>query len=233
MRKADRLFQIIQFLRCRKLTTAKWLAETLEVSERTIYRDIQHLICSGVPVDGEAGVGYILRKDYDLPPLMFDLGEITSLVIGAKMACSLGGNVKKEAEKALAKLHSALPKKQQQEIDNIKVYAPNFGYVQYGAMIDTFNIAISNQQIVNISYQKQQDIMPEYRQIYPLGLFFWFDKWTLVAWCLLRNDFRHFRLDRIKDYQIQDLHFTLSKEQTLEKFISIVTSTPLNNISGE
>lgn len=222
MRRADRLFQIIQFLRTRRLTTAKWLAQTLEVSERTIYRDIQDLLCSGVPIDGEAGVGYILHRDYDLPPLMFDIGELTSLVIGAKMASSLGGKVKQNAEKALSKLGSALPKKQQHEIDSIKIYAPSFNSMRYGAMIDILNQAICQKRVVKIDYQKPQDIHPQSRDIYPLGIFFWNNKWTIVAWCLIRNDFRHFRLDRIYEYTLQDKSFTLNKEQTLDTFFALV-----------
>ncbi|XKM14185.1 YafY family protein [Orbaceae bacterium ac157xtp] len=224
MRRADRLFQIIQFLRGRRLTTAQWLAERLEVSERTIYRDMQDLILSGVPIDSEAGVGYVLHKDYNLPPLMFDKEEIASLVIGTKMACALGGKTQRNAESALSKLYSVLPKKQQQNIDDIKVFTPNFGYKNYGLMIEVFHLAISQKSVIQLHYQKKEDTVPISRKIYPLGLFFWFDKWTLVAWCLLRNDFRHFRLDRIFDYQLTDQNYELTDEQTLNKFFSIATS---------
>jgi len=222
MRRADRLFQIIQFLRTRHLTTAKWLAERLEVSQRTIYRDIQDLICSGVPIDAEAGIGYILHKDYDLPPLMFDIEELTSLVIGAKMASSLGGKVKQGADKALSKLHSALPKKQQKEMDNIKIYAPNVKHVNYGTMIDILNQAICQKRVVTIDYQKPLDNNPLTREINPLAIFFWHDKWTMVGWCTKRNDFRHFRLDRILTYQITDKLFMLENHQTLECFFALV-----------
>ena len=85
MRRADRLFQIIQILRRRKLVRARDLAEKLEVSERTIYRDIRDLVGSGVPIDGEAGVGYVLRNGYDLPPLMFNEREVEALVLGARI----------------------------------------------------------------------------------------------------------------------------------------------------
>ncbi|WP_392553383.1 YafY family protein [Orbus wheelerorum] len=222
MRRADRLFQIIQFLRTRRLTTAKWLAERLEVSERTIYRDIQDLLCAGVPINAEAGMGYILHKDYNLPPLMFDLDELTSLVIGAKMASSLGGKVKQGADKALSKLYSALPKKQQKEIDSIKIYAPNLKQVNYGAMIDILNQAIYQKRMVTIDYQKPQDDKSLTRNVYPLGIFFWHDKWTMVGWCSKRNDFRHFRLDRILTYQITEQLFTLENHQTLKHFFTLV-----------
>lgn len=222
MRRADRLFQIIQYLRGRKLTTAQWLAEKLEVSERTIYRDMQDLLSSGVPIDSEAGMGYVLHKDYDLPPIMFDLDELTSLVIGTKMAISLGGRTKINAEKALSKLHSAMPTTQQRQMDNIQIYAPCFDHMQYGTMIDALNQAICQKQIVIIDYQKPQDPTSQKRSIYPLGIFFWSDKWTIVGWCLLRNNFRHFRLDRIANYQITEQSFTLTKEKTLNTFFSLI-----------
>ncbi|WP_392560330.1 helix-turn-helix transcriptional regulator [Orbus mooreae] len=224
MRRADRLFQIIQFLRTRQLTTASWLAEKLEVSERTIYRDMQDLISSGVPIDSEAGIGYILHKDYDLPPIMFDMDELTSLVIGAHMAISLGGKTQINAEKALSKLHSAMPHKQQRQIEKIQIYTPSFERIQYGTMIDSLNQAICQKIIVTVDYQKPQDNSSQQRSIYPLGIFFWGDKWTMVGRCLLRDKFRHFRLDRIKHYQLTDQCFTLNQEQTLQKFFSQIIS---------
>ena len=91
MRRADRLFEIVQYLRGRRLTTAAQLAQWLEVSERTIYRDIADLAASGVPIDGEAGVGYRLHPHFDLPPLMFNYEEIDALVMGARFVESWGG----------------------------------------------------------------------------------------------------------------------------------------------
>ncbi|QIQ21659.1 helix-turn-helix transcriptional regulator [Zophobihabitans entericus] len=222
MRRADRLFQIIQFLRTRRLTTAKWLAEKLEISERTVYRDIQDLMSTGVPIDGEAGVGYVLRKDYDLPPLMFDLDELTTLVLGARMVAALGGKMKTNADRALSKLNSALPKKLQEDINKIKLYAPSFNRLHYGAMIDLINQAIIQHQVISIDYQKPQDVVAERRKIYPLGVFFWSDRWTMVGWCTTRNDFRHFRLDRILEYTLLDETFKLEKEQRLETYLASV-----------
>ena len=91
MRRADRLFQIVQHLRGGRLVTAQMLGQRLEVSERTIYRDIADLQSTGVPIDGEAGVGYIMREGYDLPPLMFTRDEIVALVAGARMVQAFGG----------------------------------------------------------------------------------------------------------------------------------------------
>src|SRR4029077_13012347 len=91
MRRADRLFQIVQLLRRRRtVTTAKQIAEKLEISERTVYRDVRDLVLAGTPIDGEAGVGYRIRPGYDLPPLMFDREEIQALVLGARIVRQFG-----------------------------------------------------------------------------------------------------------------------------------------------
>lgn len=107
---ADRLFQIVQYLRGGRLVTAAMLAERLEVSERTIYRDIADLQSSGVPTDGEAGVGYLMRDGYDLPPLMFTRDEVVALVAGARLIRAWGGaGMARAAEEALTKIGSVLP----------------------------------------------------------------------------------------------------------------------------
>ncbi|MGL4668708.1 MAG: helix-turn-helix transcriptional regulator [Saezia sp.] len=222
MRRADRLFQIIQHLRSRRLTTAQWLAENLEVSERTIYRDIQHLMCCGVPIEGEAGVGYILRKGYDLPPLMFNRDELSVLVLGARIVASYGGAIGEHATQALSKLTTALPQQVQHSVEKIKLFAPPYCLSDLGDMLSVFNQAILDHQVIQMDYQKPQDNVPESRKIEPLGIFFWQDKWTLVGWCLLRNDFRHFRLDRIHQYHLLEEYFTPIAEKSLNEFFKTI-----------
>src|SRR6266545_3025718 len=110
MRRADRLFQIIQLIRRYNVTTAGALAEALEVSERTVYRDIRDLVLSGVPIDGEAGVGYRLRKGFDLPPLMFTATELEALVLGSRLVMSWSDPaLANAAQSALARIEAALP----------------------------------------------------------------------------------------------------------------------------
>ena len=125
MRRADRLFQIVQHLRGGRLVTARMLSERLEVSECTIYRDLADLQSTGVPVDGEAGVGYILREGFDLPPLMFTRDEIVALVAGARMARAFGGAaMARAAEEALVKIGSVLPPALQTRLAQVEVHAP-------------------------------------------------------------------------------------------------------------
>jgi predicted DNA-binding transcriptional regulator YafY len=117
MRRADRLFEIIQLLRRMKLARARDLAEKLEVSERTIYRDVRDLMASGVPIEGEAGVGYVLRGGYDLPPLMFDKQEIEALVLGVRIVESWAdAELAEAAGNVIAKVEAVIPERLRRHI---------------------------------------------------------------------------------------------------------------------
>src|SRR5271157_4077541 len=127
MRRADRLFQIVQYLRGRRLTTAAQLASRLSVSERTVYRDIRDLGLSGVPVEGEAGVGYRLSKGFDLPPIMFSFDEVEALVAGARMIQAWGGPaLAASSRSAVAKIALALPPERRESVENTRLFAPQF-----------------------------------------------------------------------------------------------------------
>src|SRR3954468_20404255 len=124
MRRADRLFDILQHLRGGRLVTARRLAERLEVSERTIYRDIADLQASGIPIDGEAGVGYLLRSGFDLPPLMFTEAEIEAASLGLRMAAAWGGaRVAAAANEALIKVEAVLPDRLASKLADTRLYA--------------------------------------------------------------------------------------------------------------
>ncbi len=199
MRRADRLFEIVQYLRGRRLTTARQLAQWLEVSDRTIYRDIADLMTSGVPIDGEAGVGYRLSADYDLPPLMFSFDEIESLVAGARMVQAWGSpQMKKAAELALAKIAGALPKDKRIVLERTPLFAPDFFIDQaVGERLDVMRRAIRNHEVLELDYADMNG-KASLRSVRPLACAFWGGTWSLAAWCELRQDFRNFRLDRIR-----------------------------------
>ena len=198
MRRADRLFEIVHHLRGRRLTTAAQLAEWLEVSERTIYRDIADLLGSGIPIDGEAGVGYRLHPDFDLPPLMFNHNEIEALVIGARMVESWGGpTLAQGARSALSKIAAALPRDKRASVESSRLFSPDFFInPMMGAQMDILRQAIDGQRCVQLAY-RDVDGRESQRRVRPLGLFFWGGAWSLGAWCELRGDFRNFRLDRV------------------------------------
>ncbi len=199
MRRADRLFQIVQYLRGGRLLTARILAERLEVSERTIYRDIADLIGSGVPIEGEAGVGYLMRAGYDLPPLMFSRDEIVALVAGARMVRAWGGaEMAAAAEEALVKINAVLPPQYSGHADAVRIHAiaaPGLSG-ELRDRIDILERAADQMMRLDLTYRDAQG-RETGRVVRPLGLWFWGKVWTLIAWCELREDFRMFRLDRI------------------------------------
>ena len=201
MRRADRLFQIVQYLRGGRLVTARQLAERLEVSERTIYRDIADLIGSGVPVEGEAGVGYVMRTGFDLPPLMFTRDEIVALVAGARLIRAWGGTQMAEAaEEALIKINAVLPEEEQARANRVQIHAFQMSDLddETRARLDRLEDAIEARQRIALDYSTENNEVTR-RTLRPLGLFFWGKVWTLVAWCELRDDYRMFRVDRMTD----------------------------------
>jgi predicted DNA-binding transcriptional regulator YafY len=221
MRRADRLFQIIQLMRRRHVVTAAALARNLEVSERTIYRDIRDLVGSGVPIEGEAGVGYTLRKGFDLPPLMFTEDEVEAMVLGARVVSSWADPaLARAAESALARVEAAVPDRLKQRLTGSRLYAPAFHVrpAVVAAMAD-MRAAVDSQRKVHMSYGDAQGAMTD-RTVRPLGLFFWGGTWTLAGWCELRTDFRDFRLDRMLEYKVLDERFGPEPGTTLDDFFA-------------
>ncbi|TPG12024.1 helix-turn-helix transcriptional regulator [Sphingomonas oligophenolica] len=216
MRRADRLFQIVQYLRGGRLVTARALAERLEVSDRTIYRDIADLQSTGVPIDGEAGVGYIMRSGYDLPPLMFTREEIVALVTGIRMVKSWGGmDMARAAAEALVKIELVLPEAERARVANANVFAPPMELTdEVRALIDVVETAIESRAILRFGYADRQGATTE-RRVHPLGLWFWGKVWTLVAWCEMRHDFRMFRLDRTTGMAITGEQFRPAAARSL------------------
>jgi predicted DNA-binding transcriptional regulator YafY len=198
MRPADRLFQILLLLGRGKVLTAKILAERLEVSERTIYRDIQDLITSGVPVEGEAGVGYVLRRGYQVPPLMFDEEELQALVFGADVARSWGDKeMAQAADRVLAKVDAVLPERLRPQLSSHRLVVPDVRMSEAATqMLGEVRDAINRRTRVYLEYRDVEGEATE-RIVWPLTLAYWGRSWTLGAWCELRQDFRNFRIDRI------------------------------------
>lgn len=216
MRRADRLFQIVQYLRGGRLVTAARLAERLEVSLRTIYRDIADLQSTGVPIDGEAGVGYVMRGGFDLPPLMFTKDEIVALAAGVRMVKSWGGiGMASAAAEALVKIELVLPEAEKGRIAETTVFAPPMELTrEVRERIDVIERAISGKNILAFSYEDQAGRGTQ-RRVRPLGQWFWGKVWTLVAWCETRQDFRMFRLDRMSEMDTPGDTFVTTAEQSL------------------
>lgn len=223
MRRADRLFQIVQYLHGGRLITAEALAARLEVSRRTIYRDVADLIGSGVPIEGEAGVGYVMRSDYHLPPLMFTEDEIVALVAGARLVRAWGGTgMAASAEEALVKIQAVLPERARRRGDAVMVEAPR---TEDGptdatrALLDRIETASNGRTRLRLTYADAEG-RETVRVVRPLGLWFWGKVWTLVAWCEMRQDFRMFRVDRIGAVEELD-RFPPERDKSLAAFFAV------------
>ncbi|MBP8120652.1 MAG: YafY family transcriptional regulator [Burkholderiales bacterium] len=225
MRRADRLFEIVQILRGRRLTTARYLAERLAVSERTIYRDVQDLSLSGVPVLGEAGIGYTLRKGFDVPPLMFDYEEVEALLIGARMAGAYGSKqLARSAERAMEKIAAVLPDNRRAALETTQVFVPDFHLDrQVAERFELLRQAIRARQFVHIDYVTE-DKRESQRELRPVALHFWGERWTLAAWCELRQAFRMFRLDRMRELAPLDRQFRDEAGKTIADFLRQIGS---------
>ncbi|OXT02569.1 DNA-binding transcriptional regulator [Notoacmeibacter marinus] len=198
MRRADRLFMIVQALRRGRVLTAKALATELEVSDRTIYRDIADLQGAGVPIDGEAGVGYVLRPGFDLPPLMFTIDEVSALAAGVRMIMAFGGAAMSDAARgALDKIEAVLPADRAKAADGLRLFVPPFLIdPPHRVLIDRINRAVERNEVLELSYADEERARTN-RFVRPLALVFWGKAWTLIGWCELRQAFRMFRVDRI------------------------------------
>src|SRR5258707_14735012 len=174
MRRADRLFQIVQLLRRRRtVTTAKQIGQKLEVSERTVYRDISDLILAGTPIDGEAGVGYRIRPDYDLPPLMFDREEIQALVLGARIVRQVGDpSLARAAEAILNKVATVLPKELEPLLAETRLFAATRNRARSADALAIVREALAERRRMRLRYENESGDKPE-RTVRPLGVFFW------------------------------------------------------------
>lgn len=221
MRRADRLFQILLLLGRERIKTARLLAEELEVSKRTIYRDIADLVSVGVPIDGEAGVGYRLHPGYQVPPLMFDAEELEALLLGAKMVRSWADKeLAKAAERVLSKIDAVLPDRLRGGLEKKTLLIPDcFIPPETVRGMAQLRKAIDQRLKVQMGYVREDGGHSE-RVVWPLGLVFWGTKWTLGAWCEWRDEFRTFRLDRIRSLELLPLKFPDMEGRRFKDYIA-------------
>lgn len=216
MRRAERLFQLVQLIRGRRLTTAAFLAQRLEVSERTVYRDVADLQHQGVPIEGEAGVGYRLGAGFELPPLMFTQNEASALVAAARVAQSwVDPALARDIETGLGKILSVLPPAARVSAEALALYAPAMGLDDaIRAQLQPLREAVQARQKLRLSYRDASGDASD-RTVRPLGCFYWGKVWTLSTWCELRNDFRGFRVDRMVTVATLDERFRDEPGKTL------------------
>jgi predicted DNA-binding transcriptional regulator YafY len=223
MRPADRLFQIVLALCRGRVVTARYLAEQLDVSERTIYRDIQDLMGSGVPIDGEAGVGYRLRRGYQIPPLMFDGGELQALAFGVRVARTYGDpEMAEAADRVLAKIDAVLPERLRSELDSERLVVPPVAQPPGAAeLLGEVRDAINQHRRLFLDYRDVAGNGTE-RIVWPLSLLYWGRTWTVGAWCELRQAFRSFRIDRITSARTLGSRFPDEAGKRLQDYFAAV-----------
>ncbi|MFN0264086.1 helix-turn-helix transcriptional regulator [Tepidamorphus sp. 3E244] len=203
MAKSDRFFEIIQILRqARKPLRARDIAELLEVSPRTVYRDIATLQAMQTPIHGEAGIGYVMRKGYDLPPINFDIDEAEAVAVGLAMVARTGDlGLWRAAQRASRKLNKTAPGTQ-------RLVASSWGVAATAAVdMTTLRALIRAERKIDMAYDDASGAQTR-RVVWPLALIYYTESVLLVGWCELRRDLRHFRLDRIANVTPLDDTFT-------------------------
>ena len=223
MRRADRLFQLVQVLRSRRFATGQQIADELGVSKRTVYRDIADLQRSGVPIQGEAGVGYRIDRGFELPPLSFNAPEIESLVLGARIVASWGDAGLAEAVRsAMTKVEAVLPEPLRRVLLETPLFAPGRpGAAAMTAELAVLRRAVGEHRPIGFAYTRADGVESQ-RTVRPLALYFWGTKWTLAAFCEYRGDYRSFRPDRMRDVRVLDGAFDGSDGVHLAGFLESV-----------
>jgi predicted DNA-binding transcriptional regulator YafY len=223
MRRADRLFDIIQSLRAAGgPMTAAALAEKLEVTARTIYRDIAALQASRVPIEGAPGLGYMLRRGFDLPPLMFTAEEADAIAIGVRLLRRLRDpELQEAADSVLGKLAAVVPEPLQSHLVAAPVYVSD-GAAPAATGIDLAGLrrAIHETRKMSIAYVDDMDRRTS-RTIWPLALAYYVDVTLIGAWCELRADFRHFRVDRIQNSRVLEERFPADNGKLVARWLAL------------
>lgn len=219
MRRAERLFRLVHDLRSRRVSRAEDLARSLEVSPRTIYRDIAHLQASGVPIEGAAGVGYLLRPGFDLPNVAFTHDQIDALAAGLSFVERNGdSDLATAAREVRAKLQAGMPQPEARHLAD----APYFAVLRPAAApphAAALRHAIRKRRVVLLSYADGADRRSD-RRVRPLAIWNFAEGWMMTGWCELRQDFRTFRLDRIQRLTPTDETFSADADKSLAVFLA-------------
>jgi predicted DNA-binding transcriptional regulator YafY len=220
MPRSQRLLQLVQVLRRHRApVSAEALADELGCSARSIYRDVQTLREQGAPIDGAAGVGYVLRAGFLLPPLMFSDEELEALVLGLRLAAEHGDtSIGRAAVDVVAKLRAVLPRELRELVDATALLA---GPMRRGPAerVDLALVrrAIREQKKVQLAYLDLKDRRSE-RIVWPIALAFFERARVIVAWCEARQDFRSFRADRVESWSATGASYPRSRTVLLREW---------------
>lgn len=224
MRRADRLLRVIQLLRRhRRPITGQSMAEELEISLRTLYRDIADLVTDGVPIRGEAGVGYVLGEGYDLPPLMFKTDELEAVMLGLRWVQRRGDpDLASAAADTAAKIGTVLPAHLKPFLyDSPLIAAPTYNVSKDNIDVAALRKAIRDQHKVSITYRTEDGTQTR-RTIWPIGISYYDANRIIIAWCELRIDFRSFRTDRVMDMEVLKDKYVERRKSLLSKWQQMV-----------
>lgn len=220
MRRAERLLRIIQILRRhRRPVRGQAMAEEVEVSLRTLYRDIADLITDGVPIRGEAGIGYVLGAGYDVPPLMFNADELESIMLGLRWVERRGDeDLARAAQDTIAKIGAVLPKQLQPLLFDSGLLAPP-AFLKREDAVDVAGLrqAVREQRKVSLVYRDEAETSTT-RVIWPIGISYFDAQRLVIAWCELRQDFRSFRTDRIVEAQVMTEKYQERRKVLLKRW---------------
>lgn len=220
MRRADRLFRITEYLKARRgVVKAQELSNVLEVSLRTIYRDIADLSASGVPIIGEAGVGYIMDRDHVIRPLMFDLHEVEALMLGAQMVHSWSDReFGSAALSALDKIKNVIPHSLLDSMNETALFAlPSANKIELNVNFSSIRKSIRHRNYIEFEYTSLGNEVSQ-RKIRPLAMAFFAPVWVLLGWCETRQDFRNFRMDRIDHINLSQDRFQHEKGKRFKDY---------------
>lgn len=228
MRRADRLFDIIQALRSsRRPLTAAALAAELEVTVRTVYRDVATLQARRIPIEGAPGIGYVLRRGFDLPPLMFTTEEVDAIVVGARLVRRLrDGKLQQAADSVLSKVMAVLPEVLRPPIEHPAFYVSDGDAVTpTGVDLAAVRNAIRAQRKVRITYVDDKGTGSE-RTIWPIAMAYYVDVTLIAAWCELRADYRHFRVDRVATSSVLEETFPADNGRLMAEWLALRKDRP-------
>ncbi len=222
MRRADRLIKIVHYLRrMRHAVTAQKIAEDFEICQRTVYRDIQDLMNSGVPIYGEAGVGYVIDKKYHLPPVMFDFDELEAIALGINMVCNwTDEKFSEKATSALEKIQAVLSDTLLRDMNQLTTYSvESRGKIPWEVSFSEIRECVRHKRKIKFAYVDLNDRASK-RTIRPLSMTFFGPVWIVTGWCESRKAFRNFRLDRMRDMLASDQYFRDEKGKTLKDYLA-------------
>ena len=225
MNRTDRLVAMVMFLQGRRVVKADELAAHFDVNVRTVYRDVAALSEAGVPVAGEAGVGYSLVKGYHLPPVMFTAEEAMALFVGGEMVkqftdASLG----EPMDSALLKIRSVLPRDRQDDVDRLAKATVIYGTPRLPSGLDQRTLlpiqqAVVSRRVLRMTYHSRTSGGETAREVEPLGVTFHGGAWYVVGWCRLRKAFRYFKLERVQTLEVLPERFAPRPEFSLRDYM--------------